>query len=295
MADDDLDYLSLAPLVDHTSLEEALARIFEEAGMERPGGASGNGWSKRALLLACPHKYKRLVLDGLDRNDDGEVRPSPLALEIGGLLHQLSALLYMGKMDLKVPDPFGIKERLVADGVSAEVIMEGYRLFEAYTAHYEDDYLTPLAVELLAGDRVGNTCRYDLIARIEENPLGLPRGTVVVEMKTSARFDLPTLQGWANDGQIIQQMMIWKAAGLTRKYGKLEGVLMNIVGKQKVPQFHRQLIPVQSWQIKGHVRDLRVFDAMEGIFRATGCFPRNRTACVGRYGLCQLFTECAGA
>jgi hypothetical protein len=292
-----VDYISLAGVVDTAPLDDALDKICRELGLKsRPGGASGYGWSTRSLLLACPYKYKRLYIEA-PKHRDG---PAALALETGGLVHQLLAFYYMEMLPdrggLKAPvDYEWMKGRLLDEKVSAEVVMESYRLFDAYRMRYLDnDYLRPLDVEIAAEDADGNTCRYDAIVEVLPNETGVAPGTYLCEHKTCARFDFATLESWRNDGQIVGQLLIYKKARLKKKYGDLSGIIVNLISKTKVPDFRRIVVAPLSWQMKGHAKDMKVWDALAEIFRATGYYPRNRYSCRGPYGLCPLFETCAG-
>lgn len=115
----------------------------------------------------------------------------------------------------------------------------------------------------------------------------------IITHNTSAIFDRAVLDGWRNDGEVIGQQMIWKAGGFTKKYGKLQGTIMNIIGKQKTPKFERIIIPVQDQQIKQHKHDLEAWRALEGMYRAMGRWPRARTSCITKYGFCDLYEHCA--
>lgn len=292
------DYLDLSPLLDVEPLDEAMNKICLELGLKfRPGGASAYGWSTRSLLLACPYKYKKLYLD---RPKDGGPRGrSSTPLETGGLYHQLLAFHYMAMMPgmggLKGPVEYDwVKRRLLEEKVSGEVVMEGFRLFDAYRFYYEQDYIRPLDVEIEASDGNRNTCRYDAIVEVVPNEALVPPGVYICEHKTARAFDFATLEQWKNDGQIIGQLYIWRQARLKRKYGHLAGVLVNLISKTKTPQFRRIVIAPQAWQLAGHARDLKVWDALENFYRAVGVFPRNRASCRGPYGLCPLHDHCAG-
>lgn len=287
---DRIDLSALLASRTTTPLDVALDEIFAEIGVPRPGGPSGRGWSSRQVFQSCPHKYRRRYLDG--------VRSAPsAALEIGALFHQLVALHYLTHAGEAWPDKIPLdmlREKLLARGVSAEAVMEAYRLFESYAHRYEDDYLTPLAVEELCLDPRGSSCRFDLIAKVGANALFIPEGIWIVEHKTAGRLDATTLDGWRNDGEVLGQMTLWRAMNLDALYGPLQGVIVNIVSKARVVQFHRTLIPVPSdAKLAGHARDLAVFSSFEEVCRATGVWPRSRAACVTRYGFCDLYDECA--
>lgn len=274
------DRIELNNLPGSMPLETALEGIFKEWGMEYLGGASGYGWSTRRNFMTCPHYYRESQLGHVTHRSD--------ALEIGILFHLLLAMYYKGMVEF-----LRLREALGTYPVSQSVVMEAYRLFEAYLFRYENDYLIPLDVECREEDEDGNTCRYDLIARVPENEAGIPVGVWNVEHKTTSRFDDAALDGWRSDGEIIGQMSIWRRNKLHKKYGPLQGVIVNLVSKTRVVDFRRILIPVNVKQQIAHARDLKVYEALEKICEAAGVWPRNRASCIGRYGKCSLFEECA--
>jgi hypothetical protein len=174
-----------------------------------------------------------------------------------------------------------------------EIVAEAWRVYQAYTANYEErEYLTPLAIEHSAASTT-YSCRYDMIARVDVDVMGIPKGVFVVEAKTTSRFDGPSLDGWRNDGEVLGQMLLWKDLGLDRKFGELAGVIINLLGKQKIPQFRRIILPVQAWQINAHRHEIGQWQGLEGLYRASGIWPRARQSCVSRYGMCELFSHCA--
>lgn len=288
-------YLSLAPLVEAKPIDEAAAELFAQHGLELPGGPSGRGWSTRALFMACPYKAR---VRASERDSGGVVRKRSQALEVGGLFHLLRALAALrqipGQERYDVITSDLLRDHLLNSGCSAEAVMEGYRLDAAYSCRYENDYLRPLAVEQFAEDPEGNTCRYDLLADVLPNEQGVAQGTWIVEHKTSSRLDISTLEGWRNDGEILGQMMVWSRARLAKTYGALQGVMVDITVKTKIAEFRRICLPISRKQIRQHAADLRVYRAFESLCAATGTYPRARSACVGRFGLCEYFDHCAG-
>jgi len=281
---DDLIYLGRDPSI--MNMDDALVKAFELYGMERMGGASGRGWSRIATMQRCLYLYKRRYLDG-------ERGGPSTALEVGSCFHTMMALYYWAMREPQEArlSPERLRHELLGFGADVRAVEDSWRLFEAYSNHYSNDYLTPLAEELYASDG-DNTCRYDLIARVEPNNQ-VPPGTWLVEHKSASRFDMATLEGWKNDGEIIGQIMLYKPAKLVKKYGKLMGVIVNIVGKQKIPRFERVIIPVQKWQATAHKKDLRVWNALEQLCVATNTWPRSRAHCTNKYGFCSHFDECA--
>lgn len=280
--------ISLLPDVPQRSFDELLADIFDQHKMPRLGGASGKGWSSYSMFQRCPYLYKVSYVDG-------ERAPAGPALEIGSALHTFMALHYtwMVKEDLTLT-PEVCKDALLDAGGRAESILAAWRYYDSYRAHYEIDYLYPLAVEELAIGENGNSCRFDLIARVDKpQPGGILPGVYNVDHKTSARMTTDYLDGWQNDGEIIGQMMIWKQAKLDKKYGKLRGSIVNIIGKQKTPQFARVVVPFQPWHVKQHNEDLQLWAMQQNICRATGTWPRARNNCTTKFGTCHLFQHCS--
>ena len=156
------------------------------------------------------------------------------------------------------------------------------------------DYIEPIAVELLATAPKGRTCRFDLVAKVREGA-ELIAGYWVVEHKTASRLDLTTTQGWLNGGEVIGQQLIWREAGLDKTFGPLQGTIVNLAVKTKVPQLQRIVVPVQEQQLAQHAADLDYWEALRCQLHRTGNFPRSRAGCVTHNRLCELFYECAGA
>jgi hypothetical protein len=285
MADkSDIVYLGRDPSI--MPMDEALEKVFDLYGMPRMGGASGKGWSRIATIQRCLYLYKR-------RYRDGERGGPSKALEVGSCFHTMMALHYWAMREPQQAriTPERLRDELFKLNADAKAIEESWRLYDAYANYYEHDYLVPLGEELFATDG-DNSCRYDLIARVEANNQIAP-GTYIVEHKTSSRFDAATLEGWKNDGEVIGQIMLYKPAKLTKKYGKLQGVIVNIVGKQKIPKFERVIVPVQAWQMRAHKKDLAFWNAVEQMCVATNNWPRSRAHCTNKYGLCSYFDHCA--
>jgi PD-(D/E)XK nuclease superfamily protein len=281
------DYINLNVDPGYKYVDDILAELFDHHKMERLGGASGRGWSSHATFQRCPYLFKLKYLEGMRG-------PASPALEIGSLIHTFLALHYTWMLDENLTlTPQIAKDSLLAGGARPQSVIEAWRLYEAYAARYANDYLYPLAMEDWAQDPDGNTCRYDLIAEVKTAQPGVMPGTYIIEHKSHARFTADVLEGYRNDGEILGQIMIWKRAKLDKKYGKLRGTIVNIVGKQKIIQFHRTIIPAQRWHVTQHMEDLKMSAAIQQIYAATGVWPKWRANCVSRWGMCEFFDHCA--
>lgn len=271
-------------------VEDVLTEIFKSHGLERLGGKStGKGWSSFAVWQRCQYLWHR----NFHKPVQQIVRIEPEALAIGILVHTFLAIYYTRAI---VPD-YPLAPEHVFDALmlkaNPKFVTEAWRVFAAYALYYQHDTIQPLAIEMdLKDPRTGESCRYDLIAFLPEALGELLPGTYVIEHKTAGRFDNATLDGWANDGEILGQIMLWERLGLENRFGKLRGVIVNLLGKQDEPKFERVIVPPQTWQIEQHKADLRSHDAMIQLANATGHYPRSRANCIGRYGKCSLYDHC---
>lgn len=271
-------------------VDDVLAEIFEAAGVPRLGGvSSGRGWSSFQNFQRCPYLWhRRYVL----KAPPVFLVESP-SLAIGSLIHTFLAVHYVRMIDAQYPlTPEEIYEQ-ARRKANPKFVEEGWRVFAGYRLFYQNEAIQPLAIEHdLKDPRSGESCRYDLVAYYSESLVGRPAGTYIVEHKSASRFDEATLDGWGNDGEVIGEVALWKRLGLDYRFGRLRGVIVNLLGKQKTPQYHRTWVAPESWQIDGHLDDLRRWEGLIQLSRSTGSFPRARAGCIGRYGKCDYWDHC---
>lgn len=275
-------------------VEEILIEVFEEFGLTRLGGvSSGKGWSNFSLYQRCPYAwYRRHIVKA-----QPWIKVESPSLAIGTLVHAFLALYYVRMMTngYAALTPEILFERLRRKA-NPDFVNEGWRVFQAYRLYYQNEVITPLAVEYdLKDPRTGESCRFDLIAYLEREAPGCLPGTYVIEHKTSAVFSHDTLEGWACDGEVLGQAALWSRLGLDKRFGELKGVMVNILGKHKEPKFHRTIVSPSTLQIQSHLDDLKRWDAIMGIAKSTNSFPRARQGCISKYGRCTEFDHCAGA
>ena len=271
-------------------IDQATQEIFDEHSLPRLGGASGDvGWSSISTFQKCPYLWQRQYMNPLGRQ-----RIETPAFAFGGLMHTMLALHYTGAGIT----PEEMRDALLAKNVDAEIVGDVWRIFEAYRLYYggTKDPLRALVVEHLAVDQAtGESCRYDMIAKITKGKgHNWTPGTYIVENKTAGRFDDAALTGWANNGEILGQVMLYHRLGLARVFGELQGVIVNIIGKQaKLPLFHRALFQPNDWQVAKHAKDIRRSEALKQVYVAAGEeFPRHRASCLSQYGKCSQWDHC---
>ncbi len=277
------------------STDRAIGQIFAEFGIPRLGGiSSGSGWSNISAFQKCPYFWKRRYLDRAEQKVFGIVHEAT-ALAIGSLTHVYLAIYYQRMIVPGYPLACeDVNQRVRELGCDPGVFNEAWRLFTGYRLYYKDDALQPLAVEHdLKDPRTGASCRYDLIAFMPEERPGMLPGTYIVESKTAGRFDSATLEGWINDGEVLGQVDLWDRLHLDRRYGPLRGVIINLLGKQKVAEYHRTIVGPSTWQIEQHRSDLARWSGLIQLAKSTNSFPRARNSCLGRYGKCDNFLHCS--
>lgn len=258
-------------------------------------GGSGYGWSRYSTLQKCPYKYYLRYVKKVPREGS-----APAPLEIGACFHAFMAMYYQRIYDLTTghekptQEPGTLFDLLLDYKADATRVQEAWRLFEAYANFYESngDYIEPLAVEVHAQDKKGpSTCRYDLIAHVSDDA-PIPPGIWVVEHKSASRLDRGNQEGWHLDGEIIGQISLWNSSGMKRRFGPLQGVIVNLAIKTKWPKFHREIVAPPIKHARRQTKDLKVWRGMTGVFEATNTWPRSLAACWGRYGPCEFFDHC---
>jgi hypothetical protein len=273
-------------------VDDVLVEAFESYGMPRLGGkSSGMGWTSFENYQRCPYLYKMRYVEN---------RPAIVLVEspsraIGSLIHAFLALYYRGMMEgVDGPTVEEVYER-VRNKADPTVVAEAWRVFEAYTWYYQGEEIIPLAIEYdLKDPRTYESCRLDLIAFFPTEALGRRPGTYNIEHKSASRFDQDTIDGWQCNGEVLGQVALWKRLGLDKRFGELKGTIVNILGKQKEPKFHRTLVAPSSMQLAQHLQDLKRWEGLMNLSRSMDTWPRARNGCIGRYGRCDYYDHCAG-
>lgn len=286
---EELENLRLFPFV-----EKVLEEIFERYGVSRLGGAStGRGWSAFSTFQRCNYLFYRRYVEPLEQVS---IMPAlePESRAIGTVAHALLAVYYTRMIVHDYPLTPDLLRDEMLKSANPEFVNEGWRLFLAYSLYYQNEEIMPLAVEYdLRDPRTGESCRYDLIAFFPHATSDRLAGTYILEHKTKQRFDDNALNGWANDGEVLGQVMLWKRMKLHLRYGELKGVIVNLLGRQKEPKFHRTTVAPETWQQAQHARDLVHTEAQIAVAKATGVFRRARANCINQWGKCDLWDHCA--
>lgn len=289
MDDDFVNVDNYVPI--DVAIVNAQAKFQELASLILTGGSgSGKGWSRYLTLQKCPRAFQLSYLSGAREGSS----PVMSGMTVGSGFHALAAAYYTGGRDLSLRFWDEIKNQNIDPLLSEEV----ERIFNGYLDHYDNvDYIIPLAVEQTTVWPNHNwSCRYDLIARIDDPPLGVMPGIWAIDHKCMAIFDEPTLNGWDLDGEITGEATFWAGSPMEEKYGPLQGVMLNIVGKQKKPQkFHRTWMNYSQARQERHLANLQYWDSQEANYKASfgkTDWPQSNGNCVGRYGKCNWYERC---
>jgi hypothetical protein len=133
-----------------------------------------------------------------------------------------------------------------------------------------------------------------LVAYFPKDRPGMLAGTYGIEHKTAAKFDANTLEGWHGDGEVLGQVLTWERLHLEKKFGPLRGVMVNIIGKQKEPQFHRTIVSPTAFTLVQHAADLKNWNGKIAHAKAINDFPRSRNNCIRGFSRCEFWDHCNG-
>jgi len=290
---------------DRVRIENTIKRFFVEQEVPVLGGPSGRGWSFYGSFLRCAYLHYRTyqsMYEGIASTSarwmslDEDVFESEQR-ELGSLVHAALALRAMQGPGWSIiyPPPEAIIEYAITD--HPELAMDARRIYTAYTAYCDGqgDYEDLLAVEKYLefvdpDDGFTVTSKPDLIKRVKIN--GAADGIAIIDHKTASRFDFVTKNEWRNSGQLLTAALVY--LGMGEPHGPLRYMEVNLIGKQKEPQFERiQLPPPTIGKLREHARLLRFADLMRRQSEITSYWPQTGrdVGCSGR-GLCALFDHC---
>jgi intein/homing endonuclease len=266
-------------LLDRLGLEASVrASSVEYRGERRPV------WTTKIVGRRSKREFCRAVLDGLIHS----VRLTDAAEEALNAIHDVD--------DEAVPTAW-IRQRVDLDALDARFRLAvrsnrtmGLGRLRSWSPVLAQAYMA----QQVRWERVETLLA---VGRAEVFNLEVPGphtfvANGIVTHNTTSRFDFDALDGWGNDGEVIGEVALWKRLGLDYRFGKLRGIIINLLGKQKEPQFHRTLVSPESWQIEAHLDDLRRWEGLIQLARSSDNFPRSRNGCIGRFGRCDYFDHC---
>lgn len=259
-------------------------------------GASSRGWSRYSRLQRCPKLYKLSYISPPKRSAF-EIEHSD-SLEIGTAFHAFLSMRYSHLWWT----PQELLDMLLDSPCEASFVAEAWRLYEAYALNYENDYIQPLGVEITGKDpETGNSCRYDLLVKIKTDITAkqaqqhglIPGGTYIFEHKTTKAIYADVLDGWDMDGEIRGEVALWdRDLTLEQRYGKLCGLVINVVSRAKRPEMRRILVAPSTLATKQHLKALEDWTEIEQFYTNQNIWPPASNGCVSKYGRCEFFNYC---
>lgn len=154
------------------------------------------------------------------------------------------------------------------------------------------------------------SCRHDmLIAKRDEGaavspPGPVPAGIWIVDRKTSSALTYDLTKGYAMDGQFLMNALVFTRSDEVERFGPFQGMIFSVAVKHKEPSAEKSYFRVETTvdepTIEEFYRDEVRPYAIELYRRLTSAeyrtnprlWPKNRAACVGRYGCCWFFDIC---
>ena len=278
-------------------MEDVLRKFFADRNLPMLGGPSGRGWSFYGSYARCAYLHFKTYESMYLGDGPVDVRwasifedmDEPEAREMGSLIHVVLALRY--SRQLAYPDPETVIDHVAA--THPQLAMDTRRIYLAYGAFCDGygDYDHVLHVEKYLefvdeDDGFTVTTKPDLILHERD-------GVVIVDNKSAARFDYVTRNEWHNSGQLRTAALVYR--GMGEPWGPIRHIEINLIGKQKEPQFERiKIAPPNDDALRSHAKLLRYLDALRRQSEITDFWPRTGRdiGCSGR-GTCALFSHCA--
>jgi len=253
------------------------------------------GLQYASAINKCRYYNRGLVRADVWRPNDDKSEPCSVPKDASERLQK--NLIWLAQAPESALKKYGID---LPRRPSLNCILEAKRLVEAHELQYDsDEDITPLAVEWWAKHPdIDYTCRYDLIARVNENDLlarqyGLKPGDVIApEHKTAGWLSERVTEGWFLDGEILGQIMCWGPSGCEARFGPLAAVVVNIVTKERTPKTLRVVVPPHFPTVANHYRWMEMMQGQMAIWRATGVYPQNVTACWDFGRKCAQWDHC---
>jgi hypothetical protein len=266
---------------------------------EREGGPSPWGNSRYAVFEQCPYKYWVSFVKRMKPETPAE------PLEVGGLFHEARARYYSTALALEPTDisdteldqeclraAYSIIDR--AEAVVPNIAAVVRRLFSGWIEVFgpgtsEDDRFETILVEALIETDRGFPYSTRLDRVIMSEKFG---GPVIMEIKTASRRTQDLLAGYRLDSQFLGQQYCWRYSKYYKKYGPLQGYIVDLAVKGNQMEFIREEVPVNSKAMRDWERQKRLTYEQMVTCEIRNYWPRIRANCI-KYRRCGLNRHCS--
>lgn len=269
-------------------------------------GGSYVGHSAVANWLECPERARLKAL-GVRAKADEQFDPTAEldSRGFGSLIHCLLAVRVIHGMGAAVRLLGPLSSADASDpwayglGVSLEDRLKAFHLLKTYDLEFPLDAepFEYLGIEAEVITDVGGahgsaraapcvrSARYDAVVRF-------PNGDVYsLEHKTSDRGGEYAMRSYTP--QFMVQCLIWNESPLAQKYGRMIGVIPDLLVKTKTPKCER-LSPKFATPMTDQLarRYLQLPDSIRFPIQDDGTFPQFLHSCWNRYGACEYVSFC---
>jgi len=117
-------------------------------------------------------------------------------------------------------------------------------------------------------------------------------GPVIMEIKTASRRSKDLLSGYRMDSQFLGQQYCWRYSKFYRKYGPLQGYMVDLAVKTNEMVFVREKVPVDYRAMREWEKQKRWSYSQMVMCEINNYWPKVRANCV-KYGRCPLTDHCA--
>lgn len=152
-------------------------------------------------------------------------------------------------------------------------------------------------------------CRHDLLIAVKDPgapcaPYGpVASGTTIVDRKSLGSLDNATTKGYGTDGQFLTNALVYERSDEVERHGPLRTMIFAVAAKHKNPgpqSFFRVEVVVDQ-EILEEFYQTGILPAAAQLYERLATpavrddisrWPKNRSQCVGRYGLCRFYDLC---
>lgn len=265
----------------------------EEEWSKKPHADSGRGSSYYTAFLQCARRWYFRYVENLTPDHD-ELRHPDRA--VGSLVH-FAKELYRANGRTKEA---ALEAQRRLSGVAAqyeafrEIAAEATRCFLGWVAYYErrdaidwDVLAVERHVEVLRGDELYYTCRYDAVMRHRRS------GAIWIwEDKHLSSAGPSDLQGYLLDWQVAGEAWLYMQQG----WGPIAGVVVDISVRTAELRFHRPEVAFSPGHARSFAEELDAWHYLRDHAAYRG-YPMNRTQCKipfpgAKGGLCDFYDLC---
>ena len=287
----------MKPTTELHSTKPELGRSFADVLAHSSGSAAG--YSANSEWLSCPEKSRLRSLGIKFRGYEGAGHKTELtALEFGTLIHELLAMRVWYGHDVAVQQLDNWLHEIGDSHLKAALMLGTYEQVFPYVSEpltflgIESEVVTDIKMGVNDPRPCFRSVRYDGVVYASGSPGAEPQ-LYSLERKTMSRGGQSALHAYYAQGMV--QMGLWNGnAALVAKYGKMQGVIYEMLVKTKMPSVDRVPVYFSPEQQRLALAYMRLSEngGVTFVKQADGSYPKLLSSCWGRFSPCDFINLC---